>query len=313
MQAHNLGAYPRPPEAPQPGGDAGDAPLEQLVHRAVQEQVDAGIDVPTDGGLTRPDPVAHLLAALPGIEPVDAPRDGEEEGPPRFRSTGALLPGEPVLLPLWRHAQRATSRPLKMTLPGPLALATRLEVIDHALSGPLLAELAEALNRELRLLALAGCRFVQIDEPALGDRPGDALAFGLELLDRTLFRLPPDTTRIVHIGAGDASAGEAERLDQVAEALDSGLVDMVGIAGAHRAPDLAALELFQRVRVLLGVIDGAAPRVEEVEEIRARLERALAHIDRERLQAAQDPGMGGLRVDLARAKLARLAQAAHSL
>jgi len=57
----------------------------------------------------------------------------------------------------------------------------------------------------------------------------------------------------------------------------------------------------------------AKSRIEEVDEIRARLEAALGHIDADRLLAAPDCGLGLLGRDLARRKLANLCTAAHAL
>ena len=65
--------------------------------------------------------------------------------------------------------------------------------------------------------------------------------------------------------------------------------------------------------MILGVIAIAKSRVEEVEEVRARLRSALDHIDPQRLLAAPDCGLGLLGRNLARDKLKVLAEAAHSL
>ena len=64
--------------------------------------------------------------------------------------------------------------------------------------------------------------------------------------------------------------------------------------------------------VIFGTVAIAKSRVEPVEEIRARLAAALAHIDAARLIAAPDCGLGLLGRDLALAKLRNLAEAAHS-
>jgi 5-methyltetrahydropteroyltriglutamate--homocysteine methyltransferase len=61
------------------------------------------------------------------------------------------------------------------------------------------------------------------------------------------------------------------------------------------------------------VIAIAQSRVEDVEAVRARLGAALDHIDRHRLMAAPDCGLGLLGRDLARQKLRVLSKAAHSL
>jgi 5-methyltetrahydropteroyltriglutamate--homocysteine methyltransferase len=65
--------------------------------------------------------------------------------------------------------------------------------------------------------------------------------------------------------------------------------------------------------VILGVVTSAKSHVEKVDEIRSRLLSALEHIDRERLMAAPDCGLGLLGRDLARVKLKNLSQAAHSI
>ncbi len=57
----------------------------------------------------------------------------------------------------------------------------------------------------------------------------------------------------------------------------------------------------------------AKSRVEPVEEIRARLTSALAHIDADRLIAAPDCGLGLLGRDLSLKKLRNLGEAAHSI
>ena len=57
----------------------------------------------------------------------------------------------------------------------------------------------------------------------------------------------------------------------------------------------------------------ARSRIETVDEVRDRLSTALRHIDRERLVAAPDCGLGYLGRDLAIAKLRVLCEAASSV
>jgi 5-methyltetrahydropteroyltriglutamate--homocysteine methyltransferase len=57
----------------------------------------------------------------------------------------------------------------------------------------------------------------------------------------------------------------------------------------------------------------ARSRVETVAEVRGRLLEALRHIDRDRLIAAPDCGLGYLGKDLAMAKLRVLVEAAASV
>ena len=61
---------------------------------------------------------------------------------------------------------------------------------------------------------------------------------------------------------------------------------------------------------MLGVIAVAKSHVEEVDEVKSRLEQAFNHIDAHRLVAAPDCGLGLLGRDVACEKLTRLCTAA---
>jgi 5-methyltetrahydropteroyltriglutamate--homocysteine methyltransferase len=149
----------------------------------------------------------------------------------------------------------------------------------------------------------------------------DALAFGAEHLERCFHKVPPSTERVVHLCCGYPNELDAEDYPkapndayfELAGVLEEVAVDAVSIEDAHRRNDLALLERFARKKVILGVIAIGRSRVEEVEEVRDHLRATLEHIDRHRLLAAPDCGLGLLGRDLARAKLKVLAEAAHSL
>ena len=100
----------------------------------------------------------------------------------------------------------------------------------------------------------------------------------------------------------------------VAEAVDAAPIDRFSLEDAHRPNDLAALlPRFTDTTVILGCVAIARSRVETVAEVRGRLLEALRHIDRDRLIAAPDCGLGYLGRDLAMAKLRVLVEAAASV
>ena len=111
----------------------------------------------------------------------------------------------------------------------------------------------------------------------------------------------------------DYPKADPDSYQRIASTIEDSIVDAVSLEDAHRHNDLSLLELFEVTTVVLGVVAIAKSRVEEVDEIRSRLLSALEHIDRERLIAAPDCGLGLLGRDLARAKLKNLTQAAHSI
>jgi 5-methyltetrahydropteroyltriglutamate--homocysteine methyltransferase len=347
MLTTTIGAYPKPPSVPirdwfgQPGGTdtaeptagyaetlkAHAATIERVLDEAtvavVAEQVALGIDIPTDGEIRRENYIHYHCRHLRGID-FDALTEQEMRG--RYQ---ALLPtivrpieaGPAFLVRDWRVAQSATRRPVKITVPGPLTIGD--SVADEHYRDPRLrgAALADALNVEIRRLADAGCPAIQVDEPVFARKVEDALAFGIDHLERCFHKVPPTTERLVHICCGYPDRLDAEDYPkapqsaylELAPALDEARIDAVSIEDAHRPNDLALLERFVRKKVILGVIAIARSRIEEAEEVRDRLRAALAHIDAHRLIAAPDCGLGLLGRDLARAKLGVLAEAAHSL
>jgi 5-methyltetrahydropteroyltriglutamate--homocysteine methyltransferase len=348
MLTTTIGTYPKPDEVPirdwfqKEGGTDTPEPtagyaetvrqygarLEAILDRAtvevVREQVELGIDIPTDGEVRRENFVHHHCRHLLGIDferlSGRQMRGGHEALLPTI--VGPIRAGPPFLVRDWQIAQSATRQPVKITVPGPLTIGGSLadeHYRDDARSRG--AALADALNVEIRRLADAGCPVIQVDEPAFAREVEDALAFGAEDLERCFHRVPPATERVVHVCCGYPDALDAEDYPKapkeayfdLAGVLDEVAIDAVSIEDAHRPNDLALLEHFVRKKVLLGVIAIARSRIEEVEEVRDRLRAALEHIDAHRLLAAPDCGLGLLGRDLAKAKLKVLAEAAHSL
>ena len=194
---------------------------------------------------------------------------------------------QPFLVRDWQIAQSATKKPVKITVPGPLTIGD--SVADDFYRDPRTrgAALADALNVEIRRLAEAGCPVIQIDEPVFARRVEDAVAFGLEHLERCFHKVPPSTERVVHVCCGypdrldaeDYPKAPKEAYFELAGGLDEVALDAVAIEDAHRPNDLSLLERFSRTKVILGVIAIARSRVEEVEEVRDRLRAAQGHID----------------------------------
>jgi 5-methyltetrahydropteroyltriglutamate--homocysteine methyltransferase len=343
-----IGAYPKPEEVPirdwfrMEGGTDTPEPtagygetvrqyngrLEGVLDRAtiqvVREQVEFGIDIPTDGEVRRENHIHYHCRHLHEID-FDLLTERQMRG--RYQAllptiVGPIGAGPPFLVRDWEVAQSATRKPVKITVPGPLTIGDNV-ADEYYRDGARArgAALADALNVEIRRLADAGCPAIQVDEPAFARRVEAALAFGAEHLERCFYKVPASTERVVHVCCGypneldatDYPKAPKEAYLELAGVLEEVAIDAVSIEDAHRPNDLALLERFARKKVILGVIAIGSSRIETVEEVRARLQQALGHIDAHRLIAAPDCGLGLLGRDLARAKLQVLTEAAHSL
>ncbi len=298
--------------------------LDEAVREVVREQVEIGVDIPTDGELRRDHYVYYHCRHLTGIDFSRQTERTVRAGAWKATLptiTGPIAPREHFLARDWRIAQGATGQPVKITVPGPLTIADTLADAHYGDAAALGAALAEALNFEVLALAEAGCRHIQIDEPVFARYPRQALDFGVDHLERCFHGLPEGVTRTVHICCGypvrldqeDYVKAAPETYFDLAAALDGAAIDAVSIEDAHRHNDLALLERFPKTTVILGVVAIAVSRIEAVEAIAVRLRQALEHIDAARLWAAPDCGLAMLPHEIARRKLANLCAAAKAV
>jgi len=293
---------------------------------SVTAQVNAGIDVPTDGEMRREHYIFYHLRHLSGVDfenlQVREIRTGawEREVPTIVdvvRSNGSFLPYD------FQIAQSYSKQPVKITVPGPMTIADT--VVDEHYGDPrrFNRELAGALNVEILALAEAGCRYIQVDEPVFARKTEEALAFGIDGLERCFAGVPSHVQRVVHLCCGyprhldqpdeDVYKADPSAYFELAGALDQSEVDAISIEDAHRPSDLRLLELFEQSTVILGLVAIARTHVESVEGIRTRLQEAMLHIDRERLVAGPDCGLGMLDLATATSKLANLSAAARAI
>lgn len=302
---------------------------EPLFARAAREvlevQVEAGIDIPTDGEVRRENYIHYHCRHLAGFDFAHLEtrilRDGAYQTDlPAIRAPVAHNRSE-YSVHDWRIAQDQCARPVKATLPGPLTIMDTTADCFYDDRPRLNRVLAETVNREIRALAEAGCQYVQVDEPLFARQVEDALDFGMEGLERCFHNVPSSVTRIVHMCCGypeylddqDYKKADPHSYVQLADAVDQAGIDQVSIEDAHCRNDLRLLERYKSKTVILGVVAVARSRVETVGEIAGRIERALEHIDRERLVIAPDCGLGLLTPELAKSKLQAMCQAARTV
>lgn len=288
----------------------------------VRDQIGCGIDIPTDGEGPREHYIYYHLRHLHGFDFTELAQRQSRGGawsPLVPVARAPVAAGPPFLAEDWRHASAVTDRPVKMTVPGPMTIVDSTVDAYYGDEVKLARALAEALNVEIRRLADAGCRHIQIDEPLFARRPEAALDWGIECLERCFHGVPPAVSRIMHMCCGYPAAlnqSDYPKADRAAYGvlagpLDESSLDAVSIEDAHRHNDLSLLEKFTRTDVILGCVDIANTRVEDAGEITARLRTAREHIDPARLIAAPDCGLAMLDRNTAMRKMTNLAAAAH--
>jgi 5-methyltetrahydropteroyltriglutamate--homocysteine methyltransferase len=299
--------------------------LDQATREVVREQVQIGIDIPTDGEIRRENYIHYHCRHLGGIDFGRLTR--------KVMRSGSWVVAVPTIVGAiqardgnflfrdWEVAQRVTDQPVKITVPGPLTITDSVADAYYGDEKKLGQDLAEALNKEIRTLAEAGCEWIQIDEPVFAREPEKALGYGVENLERCFHGVPKKVKRLTHICCGypdkvdneNYLKADREAYFQLAPALDEAAIDAVSIEDAHRQNDLSLLEEFKKTTVILGVVAIARSRVEPIEEISSRLRTALNHIDRTRLMVAPDCGLGMLDQETVLMKLDHMVRATKTV
>ncbi len=306
-------------------GDSAEQNLADACREVVTDQVEAGIDIPTDGEVSRENYIHYHCRHLEGFDfnrlTMRELRGGTYSaelptisGPVRARDTGFLVHD-------WKRAQSFTDRPVKITMPGPMTVSDSNANEYYESESALGAAIADALNSEVCALVDAGCVNIQVDEPVFARKPDVTLDYGVENLERVFHGVPAGVTKIMHMCCGypdridrlDYPKADRNAYFRIIGAVDESCLDMVSIEDAHRHNDLSLLELVSRTKVILGVVAIALSRIETTEQIVVRLEEALEHIDKDRLIAAPDCGLGLLGRDLTVAKLRNMCEATEKL
>jgi 5-methyltetrahydropteroyltriglutamate--homocysteine methyltransferase len=243
-----------------------------------------------------------------------------------------------------------TDRPVKVALPGPYTLARTMWmecISDRAYRSRehLAVDVVRVLREEIHFLLAAGAALIQLDEPVLSEvvftgaknartfmcgalsEKGEAeheLSFARDLINQVVAGLPPERLGI-HICRGNwtrdesaALAGDYRPLLRLLQALDVGTYFLeLATPRAGEIEVLASLPRDRRIGV--GVVNQKHDRIESMDEIVARAERAMKVLGPERVLLTPDCGFATFAdnpvasAQVAEAKLAAIAQAAATL
>jgi 5-methyltetrahydropteroyltriglutamate--homocysteine methyltransferase len=277
---------------------------DDAVRLAVADQERAGLSIITDGEIRRESYSNQFANALDGIDHEHPGEIVSRAGTPNAvpRIVGELSRRHPVNVEDVRFLRAHTSRPVKVTLPGPFTMSQ--QAVDEHYGDELALALAYAdvVRVEIEDLFAAGADVVQLDEPWIESRVQAAHRLAVPTLTRALEGVSGTTAVHVCFGYPAFVPDHKPAYEAVGE-LGRVPVDQISIESAQSGVDLSVLEDFADQTVMLGVIALDSAEVETPELVAERLRRGLAHTDAARLIAAPDCGMKYLPRDAAYAKL----------
>ena len=154
-----------------------DEAFDAVTVRVLAEQIDAGIDLPTNGQIRWDDIVTPVAKGLDGFEIGGLLRWFDNNVYYRKpRITGVVKWRGPITVREFQFAQKSAGRPIKAVLPAPFSFAQLCDNSHYSSQAALLADLSEALRSEAKALIDAGATHIQFDDPCLPYSPSDASA-----------------------------------------------------------------------------------------------------------------------------------------
>ena len=225
---------------------------------------------------------------------------------------GVSAPDGFGLVDEFTFVQAQTDKPLKVCCPGPLTIAMPIRLKAGYPQGdylPLLYDLAELVNRELRGVVAAGATFIQLDEPsAVGREPALSMEETVKLFNTTLEGVEAKIALHVCFGNNQGRPAMKRTYKPLFPGILDVKVDQFALEFANR--EMAELALWSQYgdarEFAAGVIDVKSMYLETAEDVAERIRLTLEHVNPEKLYLTCDCGFSASSRNLARAKLGAL-------
>ncbi|MBI3001904.1 MAG: methionine synthase [Deltaproteobacteria bacterium] len=275
---------------------------DDAVRLAILDQLEAGIDVISDGEMRRT--MGYYRGYMARFRNVTPAKE------PPLRQLGAIhydfIRRHDVVGPIgapeglgivdeFKFLKRHTTKPTKATCAGPLNFARECNIIAHYKSlFDLAYDFAKIINAELKGLAAAGADFIQVDEPSyvhVKEEPTEMA----KLFNATVEGVKAKVALHVCFGTHAGRPRMTRRTyRQLFPKILEARADQFVFEFANR--QMSEVELWKEFSVDreigLGVVDVKAYEIETPEDVADRIRAALKHIPAEKMWINPDCGMG---------------------
>ena len=323
FRADHVGSFLRPRELLEARDQAAKGQITREQLRAVEDraiaevvmaQEAAGLQSVTDGEFRRTYFHIDFLEQLGGVQtdiPVTVKKpDGTEElAPPVMRVVDKVRHARDIQLADFQYLKSQATRTPKVTIPSPTMLHFRggragiSKTHYPELEPAFYDDVARAYGDELRSLAAAGCRYVQMDDTNLaylcddkmreaarqrGDDPNELPHRYATFINRVVAQKPAGMTLAIHLCRGNFKSTWAAQggYEPVAEALLSEMnVDAYFLEyDDARSGDFRPLRFLPKGKfVVLGLVTTKLGQLESKDVLKRRIDEAAKFVPLEQL------------------------------
>jgi len=277
---------------------------EDAVIVAIHDQVEAGLDVITDGEQSRLDFNLSFYGYLQGIQPNERPL--RVFGPPAHDQRGKhnivgeiSAPRGLGVVDEYQRLERLAPKgfTLKASVPGPYTLSGRLNPnVQYPDRYAVTEALIPIVRAELEALVKAGCKEITVDEPSMSCYAYKEDTKRLvDIFNRTVESAFGKTHLSTHLCFGNFKAravGPRQYAPMFPDFLDM-QVDEMHLEMASR--EFSEIEIIEGVAktkdVAVGIVDVKSYYIETPEDIASRVRLCLKYALPERLSFAPDCGL----------------------
>jgi 5-methyltetrahydropteroyltriglutamate--homocysteine methyltransferase len=189
---------------------------------AILDQELAGIDVLTSGEMHRrthnrhspPNAMLnHFWQKIPAFQGATRPMSITQHDPNVFHpaATCRARVADNIDLGLvdeFKVASALTTKPVKITMTGPHMLSKVVYDEFYGDIGKMMIDVAKLLRHNFMMLAQAGCKFIQIDEPLFTMSDDDEVAAAVEAINLAIADIPADVHVSTHVCQGNYAVGK---------------------------------------------------------------------------------------------------------
>ncbi|MDE8035152.1 methionine synthase [Actinobacillus equuli subsp. equuli] len=288
---------------------------------SLQEQIQAGIDIVSDGEQTRQHFVTTFIEHLEGVDftkrEIVRIRNRYDASVPSV--VGAVHRPKPVFVEDAKFLRAHTDRPIKWALPGPMTMIDTLYDGHYKSREKLAWEFATILNQEAKELEAAGVDIIQFDEPAFNVFFDEVNDWGVAALERAIEGLKCETAVHICYGYGIKAntdwkktlGSEWRQYEESFPKLQKSNIDIISLECQNSRVPMDLIELVRGKKVMVGAIDVATNEIETPEQVADTLRKALQFVDADKLYPSTNCGMTPLSRQVARGKLHALSAGAE--
>lgn len=288
---------------------------------SLQEQIQAGIDIVSDGEQTRQHFVTTFIEHLEGVDftkrEIVRIRNRYDASVPSV--VGAVHRPKPVFVEDAKFLRAHTDRPIKWALPGPMTMIDTLYDGHYKSREKLAWEFATILNQEAKELEAAGIDIIQFDEPAFNVFFDEVNDWGVAALERAIEGLKCETAVHICYGYGIKAntdwkktlGSEWRQYEESFPKLQKSNIDIISLECQNSRVPMDLIELVRGKKVMVGAIDVATNEIETPEQVADTLRKALQFVDADKLYPSTNCGMTPLSRQVARGKLHALSAGAE--